>query len=82
MKIMFKIAQLWISNRSQMLEFRRNNVESLFRYCAWHYLYKPALEPSDSVRCNERQSAIMMVRRCMADLKPGVFDAPLSGCGA
>ena len=23
----------------------------------------------------------MMVRRCMADLKPGVFDAPLRGCG-
>ena len=41
-----------------------------------------ALELSDSVRCNERQSAIMMVRRCMADLKPGVFDAPLRGCGA
>ncbi len=47
-----------------------------------HYLYKSALELSDSVRCNERQSAIMMVRRCMADLKPGVFDAPLRGCGA
>jgi hypothetical protein len=45
-------------------------------------LYKSALELSDSVRCNERQSAIMMVRRCMADLKPGVFDAPLRGCGA
>jgi uncharacterized membrane protein YgdD (TMEM256/DUF423 family) len=45
-------------------------------------LYKSALELSDSVRCNERQSAIMMVRRCMADLKPGVFDAPLGGCGA
>ena len=29
-----------------------------------------------------RQSAIMMVRRCMADLKPGIFDAPLRGCGA
>ncbi len=86
MKIMLdmqdKVAQLWISNRSQMLEFRRNSVESLFRYCARHYLYKSALELSDSVRCNERQSAIMMVRRCMADLKPGVFDAPLRGCGA
>ena len=44
-----------------------------------HYVYKSALELSDSVRCNERQSAIMMVRRCMADLKPGVFDAPLRG---
>ena len=44
-----------------------------------NYLYKSALELSDSVRCNERQSAIMMVRRCMADLKPGVFDAPLRG---
>jgi hypothetical protein len=42
-------------------------------------MYKSALELSDSVRCNERQSAIMMVRRCMADLKPGVFDAPLRG---
>ena len=48
----------------------------------WLYLYKSALELSDSVRSNERQSAIMMVRRCMADLKPGVFDAPLRGCGA
>jgi hypothetical protein len=46
------------------------------------YLYKSALELSDSVRCIERQSAIMMVRRCMADLKPGVFDAPLRDCGA
>ena len=86
MKIMLdmqdKVAQLWISNRSQMLEFRRNSVELLFRYCARHYLDKSALELSDSVRCNERQSAIMMVRRCMADLKPGVFDAPLRGCGA
>ena len=45
-------------------------------------VYKSALELSDSVRCNERQSAIMMVRRCMADLKPGIFDAPLRGCGA
>jgi len=44
-------------------------------------LYKSALELSDSVGCNERQSAIMMVRRCMADLKPGVFDAPLRDCG-
>ena len=46
---------------------------------ASHEVYKSALELSDSVRCNERQSAIMMVRRCMADLKPGVFDAPLRG---
>ena len=44
-------------------------------------VYKSALELSDSVRCNERQSAIMMVRRCVADLKPGIFDAPLRGCG-
>ena len=44
-------------------------------------MYKSALELSDSVRCNERQSAIMMVRRCMADLKPGVVDAPLRGFG-
>jgi hypothetical protein len=44
-------------------------------------LYKSALELSDSVRCNGRQSAIMMVRRRTADLKPGVFDARLRGCG-
>jgi len=44
-------------------------------------LYKSALELSDSVRCNERQSAIMMVRRRTANLKPGVFDAPLRGRG-
>jgi GNAT superfamily N-acetyltransferase len=50
--------------------------------CPHGQVYKSALELSDSVRCNERQSAIMMVRRCMADLKPGVFDAPLRGCGA
>ena len=47
-----------------------------------HYLHKSALETSDSVRCNERQSAIMIVRRCMAYLKPGVFDAPLRGYAA
>ena len=57
MKIMFKIAQLWISNRSQMLEFRRNSVKSLFRYCARHYLYKSALKlsaVSDAMSVNRR----------------------------
>jgi hypothetical protein len=24
----------------------------------------------------------LMVSRCVADLKPGAFDAPLRGCGA
>jgi glutathione S-transferase len=46
------------------------------------YLYKSALDLSDSARCNGRRAAIIMVRRCAADLKPGVCDTPLRGCGA
>ena len=50
---------------------------------AWvNLVYKSALDLSDIVRCNRRRAASLMVRRCVADLKPGVFDAPLRGCGA
>jgi hypothetical protein len=30
----------------------------------------------------DTRTAIPMVSRVVADLKPGVFDAPLRGCGA
>ena len=46
------------------------------------YLYKSALDLSDIVRCNRLRAASLMVWRCVADLKPGAFGAPLRGCGA
>ena len=49
---------------------------------AYLQLYKSALDLSGSVRFWGRRAAALMVSRCVADLKPGAFDAPLRGCGA
>ena len=45
-------------------------------------LYKLTLDLSDVSDADERPNGESMVSRCVADLKPGVYDAPLHGCGA
>ena len=47
-----------------------------------HYLYKSAFDLSDMSDAMDDQTAGSMVPRCVADLKPGVCDAPLHGFGA
>ena len=45
-------------------------------------MYKSAFDLSDGVRNNWQETASQMVPWLAADLKPGVSDAPLRGCGA
>ena len=45
-------------------------------------LYKSAFDLSDMSDAMDDQTAGSMVPRCVADLKPGVCDAPLHGFGA
>jgi hypothetical protein len=47
-----------------------------------HNLYKSAFDLSDMSDTMDDQTAGSMVSRCVADLKPGVCDAPLHGFGA
>jgi hypothetical protein len=45
-------------------------------------MYKSTLDLSDVSDADKRPNGGSMVPRCVADLKPGVFDAPLRGFGA
>jgi hypothetical protein len=45
-------------------------------------LYKSTLDLSNVSDADKRPNGGSMVSRCVADLKPGVFDAPLRGFGA
>jgi len=45
-------------------------------------VYKSAFDLSDMSDAMDDQTAGSMVPRCVADLKPGVCDAPLHGFGA
>jgi hypothetical protein len=47
-----------------------------------HHVYKSAFDLSDMSDAMDDQTAGSMVPRCVADLKPGVCDAPLHGFGA
>ena len=44
-------------------------------------VYKSTLDLSDVSDADKRPNGGSMVSRCVADLKPGVFDAPLRGLG-
>jgi hypothetical protein len=44
-------------------------------------LYKSTLTLSDIVRCNRLRATSLMVWRCVADLKPVVFDVHFAAAG-
>jgi hypothetical protein len=50
--------------------------------CAADDVYESAFDLSDMSDAMDDQTAGLMVPRCVADLKPGVCDAPLHGFGA
>jgi hypothetical protein len=41
-----------------------------------------ALDPADRIQSFWQTTTEQMISPLVADLKPGVFDAPLRGCGA